>query len=412
MLIDLFPRAHARFLKLPLLGDHLDGLAQWLATQGFPPSRIRRRVCKAPVLEAMLASLGIRDLGELSRERLLSLAPRPARNQRDLSALVRSMAAFLADRDLLQVMDPDPGPGEALVRSYLDFLRQVRGLAASTLRQHRLTALGLLKFLGYDNRPDVLKTISSQHIEAFVIQSAASLGRGSLQHLVSRLRCLLRFLATRGEVVPGLDARIDTPPTYRDEQLPRAQPWATVQALLAEIDCTTPVGRRDYAMFLLMATYGLRASEVAALQLDSILWRTGQIRLDRPKARKPLALPLTDEVGAALVDYLQHGRPRSRHRRVFLGSRQPVVPLRSEGVRAAFQRRVQRSGTGFPDAGTHCVRHSLAIHLLRSDVSIESIGGLLGHRSLATTGQYLRLDDDALRAAALDLPLPVKEVRP
>ena len=201
-----------------MLGDYLDGLAQRLTTQGFTPSRIRRRVCKAPVLEAMLASLGIRDLGELSRERLLSLAPRPARCQRDLSALVWSMAAFLADRDLLQIVDP--GPGEVLVRSYLEFLRQVRGLAASTLRHHRRTALGLLNFLGYDDRPEVLKTISSQHIDAFVVRSAKTLGRGSLQHLVSRLRCLLRFLATRGEVASGLDARIDTPPTYRDEQLP------------------------------------------------------------------------------------------------------------------------------------------------------------------------------------------------
>lgn len=332
----------------------------------------------------MPASLGIRDLGELSRERLLSLAPRPARNQRGLSSLVWSMAAFLADREVVRGVNP--GPGEVLVRSYLEFLPQVRGLAVSTLHHHRRTALGLLEFLGYDDRPEVRKTISSQHIEVFVVQSAKTLGRGSLQHLVSQLRCLLRFLATRGEVAPGLDARIDTPPTYRDEQLPRAQPWETVQALLAEIDCTTPVRRRDYAMFLLMATYGLRASEVAALRLASILWRTGQIRLDRPKTRKPLALPLSDEVGAALVDYLQHGRPRSQHRRVFLGSRKPVAPLRPGGVRAAFRRRVQRSGTGFPDAGTHCVRHSLAIRLPRSDVSIESIGGLLGHRSLSAAG--------------------------
>ena len=411
MIIDLFPRDHARFLKLPLLGDHLDGLAQQLTAQGFSSSRICRRICKAPVLEAMLASLGICDLGELSRDRLLSLAPRrPTRNQRNLSALVRSVTAFLADRDLLRGVDPSPG--EVLVRAYLEFLLQVRGLAVPTLRHHRRTALGLLKFLAYDDHPEVLKTISSQHIEAFVVQSAKTLGRCSLRHRVSQLRCLLRFLATRGEVASGLDTRVDAPPTYRDEQLPRAQPWETVQALLAEIDRTTPLGRRDYGMFLLMATYGLRASEVAALQLDSILWRTGQIRLDRPKARKPLALPLTDEVGAALVDYLQHGRPQSQHRHVFLSFRQPVVPLGSSGVQDAFRRRVRRSATGFPDAGTHCLRHSLAIHLLRSDVSIESIGGLLGHRSLAATGQYLRLDDDALRAAALDLPQPVKEVRP
>lgn len=410
MLNELFPRAHARFLKLPLLGSLVEPLAQWLAAQGFAPSPIRRRIGQAPALEALLASLGIRELSELSRERLLALAPRPARKQRELSALVRSMAAFLADRGLLQAREPRPA--EVLVRSYLKFLREVRGLAVSTLRHHRRTALGLLQFVGYDDHPEVLQTISSQRIEAFVLRSAATLGRGSLQHLVSRLRCLLRFLATCGELPSGLDARIDTPPTYRDELLPRAQPWESVQILLAEIDCTSPVGRRDYAMFLLMATYGLRASEVAALQLDSLRWRTGQIYLDRPKARKPLALPLTDEVGAALADYLRHGRPRSPQRQVFLAPRQPVVPLQPSGVRAAFRRCVQRSETGFPDGGTHCLRHSLAIHLLRSDVSIHAIGDLLGHRSLASTGQYLRLDDASLQAVALDLPRPGEEVRP
>ena len=334
MLIHLFPRAHARFLKLPLLGGLLEGLAQWLATQGFPPSPIRRRICKAPVLEQMLASLGIHDLGELSREQFLSLAPRPARKQRDLSALVRSMTAFLAGSSLLRVVDPSPG--ELLVRAYLDFLRQVRGLADASLRHHRRTALGLLKFLGFDDRPEILKTLSPQPIEAFVVHSAATLGRSSLQHLVSQLRCFLRFLASRGEVAAGLDAWIVTPPTYRDERLPRALPWEAVQAFLAEIDRTTPLGRRDHAMCLLMATYGLRASEVAALQLDSIRWRSGQIRADRPKTRKPLVLPLTDEVGAALVDYLQHGRPRTQHRSVFLSSRRPVAPLLSSGVQAAL----------------------------------------------------------------------------
>lgn len=120
MLTDLFPRAAARFLKLPLLGACLDGLAGWLAARGLPPSRIRRRIWKAPVLETMLASEGIRNLGELSRERLLSFIPSPARMHRDLSELVRSLAAHLADSSRLQVADPSPG--ELLVGSYLEFL--------------------------------------------------------------------------------------------------------------------------------------------------------------------------------------------------------------------------------------------------------------------------------------------------
>ena len=410
MFIDLFPRAHARFLNLPLLGGFLEDLAQWLAAKGFAPAAIRRRIWKAPVLEQMLASLAIRNLGELSQEQFLSLAPRPARNQPDLSALVRSMAAFLAASSLWRVVDPTPS--ELLVQAYLEFLRQVRGLADSTTRHHRRTALGLLTFLGFDDRPQRLKTLSAQPIEAFALHHAATLGRGSLQHLVAQLRCFLRFLAGRGDMPTGLDAWLDTPPTYRDEQLPRALPWASVQALLAQIDRSTPLGRRDYAMFLLLATYGLRASEVAALQLDSIRWRSGQIRPSRPKARQPLVLPLTDEVGAALLDYLRLGRPRSQHRAVFLSSRQPVLPLQASAVGAAFRRRVQRSGIEFPAAGTHGVRHALALHLLRGNESIESIGGLLGHRRLATTGQYLRVHDDDLRAAALDLPRHDAESRP
>ena len=279
----------------------------------------------------MLASEGIRSLGELTRERLLSFAPRPARTHRDLSALVRSLAAHLADSNRLHAADPSPG--ELLVCSYLEFLQQVRGLAASTVRHHRRTALCLLEFLGFNDRQAALRQLSPQRIEAFVLQSAAHRGRSSLQHVASQLRSFLRSLASRGEVESGLDAGIDPPPVGRDEHLPRALPWKTVQAFLAEIDRTTPTGRRDYCMCLLMATYGLRASEVAALQLDSILWRAGQIRPHRPKARKALALPLTDEVGAALADYLQHGRPRTRRRAVFLSSRRPVVPLRSSGVK-------------------------------------------------------------------------------
>lgn len=354
MITDLFPRTASRYLKLPLLGDVLDGLARWLAAQGFQPARICVRIRKAPVLEAMLAALGVHSLAALSRERLLSLAPRPARGQRDLSALVRSMAAYLHDSDVLAAKDPTPG--SLLVDSYLEFLQKVRGLTAGTVRHHRHTARLLLESVAFDNHPSALRALSSQRVEEFVLERAAHHGRSGLQHLVSRLRSFLSFLASRGMVRPGLAEGIDTPPAQRDERLPRALPWKTVQDFLAEIDRSSPIGRRDFCMFLLMATYGLRASEVAALQLDSIHWRDGWIHPYRPKNRASLALPLTDEVGAALLNYLRHGRPRSQHRSVFLSSRRPAAPLRSAGVQWAFRRRALRSKTGI-SAGSHCVRH-------------------------------------------------------
>ena len=148
------------------------------------------------MLKAMLAALGIGDLGDVSWERPLSLAPRPVPNQQDSSALVRSIAALSADHN--SVRGVDPAPGEGLIPSSLEFLRQVRGLVASTLRHHLRTALGPLEFLGCDNHPEMLKMISSQRIEVFAVQRAKTIAGGSPQHLVSQLRSLLCFLATRG----------------------------------------------------------------------------------------------------------------------------------------------------------------------------------------------------------------------
>ena len=160
------------------------------------------------------------------------------------------------------------------------------------------------------------------------------------------------ILASAGEIPTGLDAQIDTPRVYRGEQLPRALPWDTVRALLDSIDRATPMGRRDYAIFLLMATYGLRACEVVTLTLDDVEWRAGRLRIPQRKTRGSLWLPLTDEGGTALLDYLRHGRhaltvrrqrvpfrggpPRS-YRELFLRCRTPTGVLKPTAVTEAFQ---------------------------------------------------------------------------
>ncbi len=188
-----------------------------------------------------------------------------------------------------------------------------------------------------------------------------------------------------------------------------------IRAFLRSIDRTTPKGRRDYAMFLLVATYGLRASEVRALSLDDVTWRARQIRVPRPKVGMSLLLPLTDEVGAALLEYLRRGRPASAHRRLFLRVQVPLGPLGPGTVGDAFRTWARRAGIRLPArGGPHCMRHSLALHLLREGASLKTIGDLLGHRSAESTGVYLRLDVDDLRDVALPLPAAAvsDEVRP
>jgi integrase/recombinase XerD len=407
MLAEIYPRDHARFTSLPLLGPHLEAFAVWLRLQGYPRQLIRLRVRQAPRLDALLRRRGVRRLGVLTQAKFLEFAPRVTLDDVYLSAAVRSLGSYL---DMHGLFAPLPAtPCDEMIAAYRVHLHRVRGLAEATAAQHSSTALELLTFLGFDRDRTVLRYLGPHQIEVFVRTVGGRVCRASLQHVVARLRSFLRFLASREEVARGLDSQIDTPRLYRGEKLPRSLPWETVQAFLAAIDRSTPKGRRDYAMLLLAATYGLRTSEIAALRLDDIEWRAGRLRVPRPKTQTPIVLPLTEEVGAALLDHLRHARPEPSRREVFLRFRAPAGPILPTAVTNAFQWWSRRSGLRIPYQGPHCLRHSLAVHLLRQGTSLKAIGDLLGHRGAESTCVYLRLHVDDLRDAALDLP---QEARP
>jgi site-specific recombinase XerD len=316
--------------------------------------------------------------------------------------VVRSLARYLDENGLLA--RPKLTPSQQLITAYRLHLHRIRGLTEKTLKLHSFTAAALLAFLDFDSDRLRLQNLDSSQIEAFIRATAARLSRESLQHAVAYVRSFLRFLAGRNTVDSGLAAAIDTPRVYRGERLPSALAWTTVQAFLGAIDRSTSMGRRDHTMFLLMATYGLRASEVAALRLDDIDWRAGRICVSRPKIRTPLELPLTDEVGAALIDYLRHARPQVLCREVFVRLRLPVGRIGSTTVSEAFRTWARRGALPTGCGGPHCLRHSLATYLLREGISLKAIGDLLGHRSTESTCVYLRLQVEDLRDAALPLP--------
>lgn len=177
MLIELFPQSHARLSALPLLGPELDGLARCLSAQGVPPAAIRKRIWKATALAARLEASGLRQMRALSRAQLLACAP-PGTRDAALSALVRSLADHLEARGILQL--PPPTPSERLLSSYREFLAQVRGCAAATIRCHSLTVRELLAFLAFDSRPEALRSLAAPQIEAFLKALATRYGRSSL----------------------------------------------------------------------------------------------------------------------------------------------------------------------------------------------------------------------------------------
>jgi integrase len=224
-----------------------------------------------------------------------------------------------------------------------------------------------------------------------------------MQHVVARLRAFLRYGAARGLIRAGLDT-IDTPRTYREELPVRALPWPLVEKLLRSVDLTSRAGWRDYTVLHLMAYYGLRPSEIVALRVDSIDWRTKTCRVEQRKTQSDLVLPLLGQTVRLLRRYLYNGRYESPVPQLFLRARRPFGSLHHYAVCNLFYKRAAQSGLPLEGYSSYALRHSFAMRLLQRGVGVKAIGDLLGHRSLEATCVYLRLDVSALRTVALPVP--------
>jgi integrase/recombinase XerD len=406
MIEALFPKTHYRYTALPLLGSLVDDFARWLSQNDYRLEAIRVMLRPLGQADQWLQSQGIHALTELDAPLLEVCWRQFHRRNSHLSGVIRALARYLASEGRLCPTPPrPPTPSQRLLAAYRDHLDHVRTLAPRTIEEHLRSADGFLNHLDYDAQPTCLADLQARQVETFVCQSAMRLSRGAQQHLVAHLRSLLRFLVTQGQYPSGLDITIDTPRLYHLEQLPRALPWDSVEALLQAIDRHTTTGLRDYTMLFLIAAYGLRVSEIVALTLDDIHWRQGWLQVPRCKTRNALHLPLTDKVAEALIHYLRHARPHPvPYRTLFLRSQNPIRPLSRTAVSGVFRRWAKWSGVTVPFYGAHCLRHAYAMHLLHSGASLKTIGDLLGHRHSNSTCVYLRLATEELREVALPVP--------
>jgi site-specific recombinase XerD len=222
--------------------------------------------------------------------------------------------------------------------------------------------------------------------------------------LTTALRSFLQYARYCGDITLDLAAAVPIVANWSMPSIPRAIPADQMNKLLASINRRTAMGRRDYAILLLLARLGLRASEVTFLELDDIDWKTGRVSV-RGKSSRQLELPLPPDVGRAIVAYLRNGRPHSISRRVFLRSKAPIRGfLDQRAIGSIVRYRLKHAGIDAPTKGAHQFRHGLATQMLRHGASLTEIGELLGHRSPETTKIYAKVDLDSLRTLALPWP--------
>jgi len=412
MITQLFRKAFPRYLSLPVLGPLMDRYAGWLQEQQYTHRSTQYELRMAARVCGFLKRRGIEGIEDVRAQDFEDCYTMFRRRFPDEAGAVRVLSRFLTECGFVQAADPPlttPSNSEIHLNSFMSHLSDGRGYAPSTVRRQVQIAGEFLEWLDFESDPERLSSLCQEDIEGFLRHLGKRMGRVALQKPIAILRNFLRFMASRGCIPPALESRIDTPRVYRQEQLPCTLPWETVQEFLRSIDRGTATGTRDYAMFSLMVTYGLRSCDIVALKLKDIEWRTDRIRISQSKTGNPLELPLTVEVGSAVYRYLKEVPRCGSYQEVFLRRRAPAGPLKPTAVTEAFQAWSRRSGLDIPFKGPKCLRHSYAVHLLRHGLPLKTIGALLGHRSAESTAVYLRLATEDLRGVALHIPFSTVE---
>lgn len=293
---------------------------------------------------------------------------------------------------------PEPFQGQA--GAFFTALREERGLRPASIAHYRYH---LGHFEAYLQRLGLvdLAALSPVVLGAFVAESSQRLRRTGLRDCCGTLRVFLRYLYRERRLAADLSVHVESPHRYRLATLPRAIAWDDVRRLLASIDRRTAVGKRDYAILLLLVTYGLRAREVAALTLDDIDWRRDRLQVLERKAEHATAYPLSPIVGAAVLDYLQHARPQTSERPLFFRTLAPRRPLTPAAVSSRAAYYLHRIGVPVPRPGSHTLRHTCVQRLVEAGLPFPVVGEYVGHRTPASTEIYAKVATEALREVAL-----------
>jgi site-specific recombinase XerD len=303
------------------------------------------------------------------------------------------------------VSAPLPTPTlSPLQDAFVRHRRDVRGLAESTIRQDLALVQEFLRFLRRQRRS--IATIKVANIDRFLQESSRRMTAKTLARVVWVLRSFLRFLYASGLIPHNLATAVTAPRIRRGDTPPRALPWSDVRRILRAIDRTTRTGRRDYAMLLLMVTYGLGSGEVRGLTLESVDWRRRQLRVVRPKTSREICLPLLPGVAQALVAYLRNGRPRHcTARALFVQMHAPYGCLQSSSaIRHVLGKHALSAGVSATYLGSHVLRHSHASRQIDQGASATVVGDIMGHRRPESTSAYVRVALHRLRGMALPVP--------
>jgi site-specific recombinase XerD len=388
------------------LGPYIDEYASRLVQQGLSRITARRTLCLIADLSRWLEQRRL-TVDQLDEEALMLYRRYRARTRSLGFGEPVALRRFLGSMRELDICPMPPpailSPHAKIQEEFSRYLAEDIGLSKRTLEHYTGIIAPFLREQSGADGP-CWSTLTSAKILKYFRCCSRERSPQYMQRLRTALRSFLRYLQFRGEVQVDLSNCIPGVMSVRLKSVPKYLSTSQVQRLLGACRRNTAEGRRDYAVLMILARLGLRAVEVSSLSLDDIDWHEGRLTV-HSKGGERTVMPLPHEVGRALADYLQNGRPHSYSRRVFLRHHAPHVGFAKSGsISALVKFAMQRAQIDLPSRGAHVFRHTLATQMLSHGASLREIGQVLRHRRPATTCIYAKVDLPTLRSVALSWP--------
>jgi site-specific recombinase XerD len=292
----------------------------------------------------------------------------------------------------------------------VEFQRYVAHQSATGMSEAYIvdTCLYLERFSKYLEHQGLagIAELCAEHVHGFV-NSLAIYGLPTIYHTICVLRRTLRYLHEAGIIEPDLCEVVPKIRYSKKAKIPSAYTRDEIECMVRIIDRANPRGKRDYAIILLAARLGLRASDISSMTFDSIKWERNIIELEQQKTGEVVVLPLLNDVGEAIIDYIKYARPASESKTLFLKLNAPNDDMLPSSIHHSVYTRLKEAGIRIPPGkkhGPHALRHSLASALLEDNIPMPVISEALGHTDTESTSIYLKIDIAQLRSCALEVP--------
>ena len=396
-----------------VLGKHLDDFTGFLLGRGHSLTTIRNYIRAVEHFGSWLSRRSRKcaiDDGQVNlflqkHLPVCKCSPPVPRRLRRVRASLKQFFAMLRDQGHLpQPVREDRTPIDRTISAFRDHMERVCGLGTSTCFHYTRHVRQFLEAT-FGKGELRFNALVPCDLMRFISDRARTCTPSSTKVISSSLRSYLRFLSFHELCKHNLVAAVPTIPQWRLSELPPSLTDKDVTRLLASFDCKTGTGKRDYAIALCLAHFGLRACDVPLLFLKSIEWHAGTLRVPSSKTRREILLPLLKPVGRAIAAYLRGGRPKTADQHLFVRHRTPLGRSITPGiVRGIICRAAERANVCLPWSGPHILRHTVATRMLQRGATLKDIADVLGHQCLDTTAIYAKVDLPTLQKVAMPWP--------